>query len=616
MAINIEVKKFPNSLGIARGLYLDWKGTSLSDAQANTLLGEGAAVLSGLVPSPYDEAVEWDAATGAYKIVGPALSYDTANNIAGLVGKTGKTYYLSRSIQRPLIALAVGNSIVDSYAGYSEVSACFFPTSALMWAKFFAGGIFTQTRLSVGADVNYYDRFGNVGHGGATLDTINNDLSTSGWTQQLSADAVTPDVIMGMALAENDIANGTSYAIIAERLDDFLKVVRAIYPGVLIMLGSPLPSYSYDTTAKQTVAGQVNEYMKTLALNNSYVEYVDQSGYRDSNWQPSAVAYVFEATPTVHPTPKAAIVSGRAWGQAFKRLFHLAPGTNVLSANLGLFGSIPATADGTGVTGTQPTGSIGWSFNVPAGFAVASEALNPGWRFTITQTVLQGPAYTQIPSPNQNNIDPISASSMEVLWKIKIVSGASQLGNISLANLPYYTDSTNENLPMFALRSSDHDYPPDFIDGDELHIWSHRQLTNPAKAINFILSYLTLYKKNVLGSIVIEVESIGTVGSLPYPESQYIPYAATITPDINAGKNITIGTLTGNITINAPINPARGKVISLSFTSDATIGRAITYNAVFKTSAVPTSTANGKASHMFVYDSQNWVQIGGALVWL
>ena len=99
-------------------------------------------------------------------------------------------------------------------------------------------------------------------------------------------------------------------------------------------------------------------------------------------------------------------------------------------------------------------------------------------------------------------------------------------------------------------------------------------------------------------------------------EYQTVAYAAAITPDLVLGDNITIGTLTGNLTVNAPLNPIKGAELFLNYTADATPGRTITYDAVFKSSAVPASTASAKASHHFVYDGTNWVQTGGALLWL
>lgn len=50
---NIHVIK-ENSLGVNRGLYLDWMGNMLSDLVATTLLNEGAAILSALE----DETIE------------------------------------------------------------------------------------------------------------------------------------------------------------------------------------------------------------------------------------------------------------------------------------------------------------------------------------------------------------------------------------------------------------------------------------------------------------------------------------------------------------------------------------------------------------------------------
>lgn len=96
---------------------------------------------------------------------------------------------------------------------------------------------------------------------------------------------------------------------------------------------------------------------------------------------------------------------------------------------------------------------------------------------------------------------------------------------------------------------------------------------------------------------------------------QSIAYAAAITPDCDSGLNIQVGTLTGNITINAPTHAVAGMTMTLGYTSDGS-ARTITYNAVFKSSVVPASTANLKATHVFKFDGTHWVQVGGALLWL
>lgn len=76
-----------------------------------------------------------------------------------------------------------------------------------------------------------------------------------------------------------------------------------------------------------------------------------------------------------------------------------------------------------------------------------------------------------------------------------------------------------------------------------------------------------------------------------------------------------MGVLIGNLTINPPANPRTGAMLVFTFAQDATGGRTITWNAVFKKAADGTGTGNQKAGTSFVYDGANWVQVGGALTW-
>lgn len=73
--------------------------------------------------------------------------------------------------------------------------------------------------------------------------------------------------------------------------------------------------------------------------------------------------------------------------------------------------------------------------------------------------------------------------------------------------------------------------------------------------------------------------------------------------------------MTGNLTINAPTNPRTGAMLVFGFTQDATGGRTITWNAVFKNVTDGTGAPNQKGATSFVYDGANWVQVGGALAW-
>lgn len=88
-------------------------------------------------------------------------------------------------------------------------------------------------------------------------------------------------------------------------------------------------------------------------------------------------------------------------------------------------------------------------------------------------------------------------------------------------------------------------------------------------------------------------------------------YAASITPDVAVGENILVGTLTGAITVNAPTNPTAGQVITFVFTQDATGGRVVTWNAVFKVNWTPDTALNKVNTITFLYNGTSWLQVAG-----
>lgn len=68
MTINVHVLK-SNSLNIPAGLYMDWMGNALSDANANTLISEGAAFVS-TIRAPAD-------LSGNFAFASPSASGNT-----------------------------------------------------------------------------------------------------------------------------------------------------------------------------------------------------------------------------------------------------------------------------------------------------------------------------------------------------------------------------------------------------------------------------------------------------------------------------------------------------------------------------------------------------------
>jgi hypothetical protein len=103
---------------------------------------------------------------------------------------------------------------------------------------------------------------------------------------------------------------------------------------------------------------------------------------------------------------------------------------------------------------------------------------------------------------------------------------------------------------------------------------------------------------------------------LPTGAAQSIAYAASITPDAALGERVIVGVLTGNLTINAPTKPHPAGMLVFCFTQDATGGRTITWNALFKKAADGAGAANQKGATSFIYDGDSWMQVGGALAWM
>lgn len=84
-------------------------------------------------------------------------------------------------------------------------------------------------------------------------------------------------------------------------------------------------------------------------------------------------------------------------------------------------------------------------------------------------------------------------------------------------------------------------------------------------------------------------------------------FASSYTPDPYLGGTVVM-TLTGNITVNAPAEPYAGQELRFIFTQDGTGGRTTTFNAAFKTSWTPNTTAGKVNTITFEYSGSNWVQ--------
>jgi len=89
-------------------------------------------------------------------------------------------------------------------------------------------------------------------------------------------------------------------------------------------------------------------------------------------------------------------------------------------------------------------------------------------------------------------------------------------------------------------------------------------------------------------------------------------FAASYTPVQYLGGTVVM-TLTANVTINAPAEPYIGQSLRFVLTQDATGGRTTTFNAIFKASWPPTTTANAVNTITFVYNGTAWVQVASVV---
>ena len=93
---------------------------------------------------------------------------------------------------------------------------------------------------------------------------------------------------------------------------------------------------------------------------------------------------------------------------------------------------------------------------------------------------------------------------------------------------------------------------------------------------------------------------------------QAISAAATTDPNgATSGEIVQPGALAQNVTVSAPTNATKGKILTFRFLQDGTGGWTVGWNAVFKHAWSDTgNTANKRSTISFYYDGSNWNQIG------
>lgn len=408
----------------------------------------------------------------------------------------------------PLVTVACGNSITSACRYFASggttlgnpASADGFwnPKSEIQLANMLADAPMDFTRMTSGTRI---DAFGVYGYSGQTLSTINADLSSNFFTPLASA-GVRPQLVIGHALLENDIAAAATNAEIKQRLDLWLAHVKAMWPGVRVLLCTPRTSFSYDSAAKVSAFNYAVQY--TLSLDDSATVFVADVSVAYADQSNPAVPLSGYTDASGHPNPKGALKNARIIAATLRRIVPVVRRDwTMLSANVPLSGSISVA--GTRVTGTGPTGS---AVGTPAsGSSIVSEALNPGWRMTYSVPANATPvdmSTINIGYPSSAT----TAPNIGAFAKVRIVSGAVNIRSIELANRHSNNDASNDWRYLVKQVSGDIDCGA-WMDGDELTMMMPLFPPTTAKTLTGISPYFRVYGNLTGGDFTLEVLAFG-----------------------------------------------------------------------------------------------------------
>lgn len=107
------------------------------------------------------------------------------------------------------------------------------------------------------------------------------------------------------------------------------------------------------------------------------------------------------------------------------------------------------------------------------------------------------------------------------------------------------------------------------------------------------------------------INTINNTGISGNTTFQSVVYSGTVTPNLQLGTIISVGELTGDISIANPsltFGPAIGDSLTFIFTQDATGGRKITWGTAYKpVSWLVNSEASSVCSITYIYNGTNWI---------
>lgn len=356
------------------------------------------------------------------RIVGEAM-YE--NEVVGPDGSpvSGGGGYVGQQ----LLVVSIGNSINASAAGAKRNNAAgvdpagwWNTGSELHFANALAGVPLRWGRITA---TTRADKWANYSYSGQTLETINSDLPTQLYGA-MDAAGLRPDVIVGLAILENDIAQGRTFAQCKADFDRWMYTAKGRYPSSRLLVNTPHPSYSYDTDSKVLVYQQVREYI--LSLDDGERFFASRADvYEDPANPGKPLAGYTDAS--VHPLTAGGTKIAREGMLPTLRRVALTtfPAYRRTSQNFAATGSNVAT--GTNVSGTVPTN---YSHGGTVNGLVVLQALQPGCSYTVSQSVGQPYDVGSIDAGGQHPITGFTYYSPYAV--VRINSGAENLRGVFL----------------------------------------------------------------------------------------------------------------------------------------------------------------------------------------
>lgn len=423
---------------------------------------------------------------------------------------TGALRVTSSGLQNALTTVIVGNSITvaQQYAA-AGIGDSWQALAEIQLGNALSGSPLKFPRITASTRC---DAYGTYGYSGQTSTTILSDLQAQVWTPLQTA-GVKPDIVIAGALFENDIGLGAGFSVatMIANTTQFIRDVQARYPGAVIVLTTPHPSYSYDTASKVASYQSMVSYLQGLD-NGVNIFTATVNTYENTASPGTPLAGFTDAS--VHPNCKGAMRNARVYASTFRRIIaavkqsYYAVGTNMAMTGT-------ATATGTNVSGTAPT-SVTYG-GVAAATAVLT-AEQPGFLWSFTSVNAAVPS-TDLATANVSSFSYTGGASTQLspFVEVEIVSGAENLSFFEFS--PRYNDGTNNILTILynITTSQTTAASPEFNNGDVFLFRSPPRLRTDITGLtgNFtaVQNYFRCVPKDTGGafSIRIKTQGIGIV---------------------------------------------------------------------------------------------------------